>query len=244
MGIPAAAASLAAGLGSAAGLGGAGLALGPVGWGLTAVSLLASAYGALKNAKENRKYDTYLDRQRQELETMFNKEYYTPYLDTKDAKAAIRSMLTDMDNVNEKNSSSSAITGGTAEKEVATKDKLNENFTDALNQLAGLGEDKKRAVKSDYMADKAYLDSQNLQNIKNKAANFNQLQQNSMNLMGNTAMASSSGAMDGWNEKLRAMFARKPGSFNFDMSKFNAFINPNQNLTPSMSNAGIFNFNS
>lgn len=157
-------------------------AMGPIGWAALAASIIGQGFSSIKNAKANKKTEQYARKRDFELKDLFNKEYNTNYLDTDEAKASIRTSLDQMKEMDENSKSSGAITGSTAEKNVATKDMMGKNFSGLVTNLSGQGTRRKEGIMSQYLNAKGNNDMFNLNVLNNKAAQWNQLGQNAQQL--------------------------------------------------------------
>lgn len=193
---------------------------------MTLVGAGGNLLGLSQSAKANKNFDNYINGMQAKNNAWYNKEYNTNYLDTTEAKAAIRGMLDQMKQTNENVSSSGAITGASAEKGVAIKGEQNKGFASALTQLAGMGTQRKQGIESMYKNREGQIDSMKLSNLAQKSQNGQQLSANSMGVAQNGILA---GIMsgDGFDsgqtllDKINAMLGRKSaGVIAPDMAKF------------------------
>lgn len=141
-------------------------------------SLAGNLFGLGKSAKANRQYDKYIADMNQRLENWYNKEYNTNYLDTEEAKSVLRLLFEQQKEQSEDLQNSAAITGASAEKQVAQKEKLNKNYTQAVTGMSGLGTRRKENIQNQYMGRKGQIDQLTLQNLLNKSQNWNTFGQN------------------------------------------------------------------
>jgi len=210
-------------------------------YGAQGLSGIPKMMGSLLNASANRRYDDYVKKRTFELENLFNNQYNQNFLDTEEAKGVIRNMLNQMKEASDNIKSSSKITGASAEKEVAEKDKMNENFSNVLTQLASMGTQRKDRIMGNYLNARSGLDTLNLSKYASQAASGNQAQQNADSLMnsalllttlaGNPAGAASSTGGTAIPSILNGMNAPNLGNVpNLNKySSFNIWKNNNRN---------------
>jgi hypothetical protein len=186
---------------------------------------MGKGLGAMQTAKANQKYDDYINQRTAELESIFNNQYNQNFLDTDEAKNVIRNILNQMKEASDNVKSSSKITGASAEKEVASKDKMNENFANTLTTLASMGTQRKDRIMGNYLNSKAGMDNLNLTKFGREAQAGNQMQKNSQDLMNSVLMLTTMGM--GGGGTTTATNPINNGSF-FNMQNFSNAINPTQ----------------
>jgi len=104
-----------------------------------AASLAMNAIAKKASANERKKLESlYADRQIG-IDTLFNEQSSQDFLDTDVARSTISELNSQMKQAASASENTAAATGQTAESEIATKGKLQEKFSDALNKLAGYG---------------------------------------------------------------------------------------------------------
>jgi hypothetical protein len=135
-------------------------------------STLASRYGSYKSAQANKNIDNDLARRNRDLDTWYNREYNTPYLDTIEGKSTIQILrdnyLERMKKVNQGN----AIKGASDEMAVATADAGQRNFANNVTRLAGYGTQRQDQIGREYRGTKYNLESLGMQNLQKKAQNW------------------------------------------------------------------------
>jgi hypothetical protein len=164
--------------------------------------VLGNAFGLSKSAQANKRYDSYLDNMTGRINGWYNKEYNTNYLDTDEAKSVLRQLMEQSKEISDDMDSSAAITGASAEKQVATKEKLNKNYAGAMSQLAGQGTRRKERIQSDYLNRMSAIDQLKLQNLMQKSQNWNQFGQNVSGAAQGAMLMQGEGAYDNWLAKL------------------------------------------
>lgn len=187
---------------------------------------IGSLIGGMQSAKANREMEGYVTGMKNKNDAWYNKNYNTNYLDTDEAKSAIRVLLDQMKENNEASESSGAITGATAEKNVALKGEQNKGFSTALTRLAGYGTQRKQMIESQYMNRDSQIDQAKLGILSGKAQNGTQFSQNAQGVGQNMLLGSMvGGGGEGGQtlmEQLSALFGNSTGrSYTPNMSKFN-----------------------
>jgi hypothetical protein len=191
------------------------------------ISALGSSFGLAKSAQQNKKNDKYLQGMVNANQSEYNKDYNTNYLDTEEAKAAIRTMLEQFRQVNSDSKSSAAITGASAEKQVALQGEMGKAFSGSLTNLAGKGTARKEMIKDRYLNRKGQLDSMVMNNMNNKSQNWDQFGSNAMQLGLTGLLANQGGAFDP-----SAVTGQSDWGSN-GMGELMSIINKNKNLRDS-----------
>lgn len=173
-----------------------------IGTALAIGSTLASLFGSIKSAEANKETDEQLAGRRSKLDSWYNKEYNTNYLDTDEAKSALQVLQTQMKERQKAVSQGNAINGASDETRVATNDKLQRGYADAVTRLAGRGTQYKNAIRSQYMGYDYALGNQETQNLQNKSANWTNFMGNAANAAGGFIQADADGAFDKWDGSL------------------------------------------
>jgi hypothetical protein len=180
-----------------------------IGTALAVASGLASLYGSAKSAEANRAYDSQLRQRQSDLQTWYNKEYNTNYLDTPEAKSAIQLLRNDYREKMKKVSQNNAIKGASDESVVASADAGQKTIANAATRIAGYGTQRKDMIGREFRSRKDNLDNMQGANLQNKSAQWSNFMNNSMNMGIGAAQADGSGAFDKWDGKLTSLFAKK-----------------------------------
>jgi len=179
---------------------------------LAAGSTLASWYGSRKSSEANKNIDNDLPRRNSKLESWYNKEYNTPYLDTAEGKSAIQILRDNYNKRMKKVDQGNAIKGASDEMAVATADAGQQNFANNVTRLAGYGTQRQDQIGKEYRGMKYNLDSLGMQNLQNKSQNWSNFMSNAANTAIGASKADASGAFDKWDNKLSKWFKQtKPG---------------------------------
>jgi len=178
------------------------------------VSGIGSLIGGSQSAKANAETDRYVSGMKAKNDAWYNKNYNTNYLDTDEAKSSIRIWLDQMKENNEASASSGAITGSTAEKNVALKGEQNKGFASALTRLAGYGTQRKQNIENQYMNKDSQIDQVKLGLLSGKSQNGTQFSQNASGVAQSMLLAGMMGEGGGGasiSELLKGLLNRKGG---------------------------------
>lgn len=179
---------------------------------ITIASLLASGIGQgvglAGSAKQNQRYNKYLEGMFRKNENYYNTEANTPYLDTEEAKSYLRNILDQTKEMTKDQESKGAITGQSAEKSVATKEALGKNYNTAVTSLAGYGTRRKDSITQNYMNRLGQLDQMKLGQMLQKQGSFDQIGKNSSGLLEMMLLGGTTGAFEG-GFNLADLFKRK-----------------------------------
>lgn len=122
-----------------------------------AASLAMNALAKKKSADARKNVEGLYGERQINIDTLFNEQDSTDFLDTDVAKSTISELQSQMKKAGDASKNVAAATGQTAEGEIAVKGNLQEKFTEALNKLAGYGTQYKDAQLSRYRAELADL---------------------------------------------------------------------------------------
>lgn len=153
--------------------------------------------GGIGSSIYNNKYRKYLDGMKRKNQMWFDKEYNTNYLDTDEAKSYLRNMVDQVKTAAKDQDSKGAITGASAEKSVAMKDRMGENYNRSVTNLAGFGTRRKDRAMDKFMDKDGQIDVLKLSNIMQQSQNWNQFAQNAQGAGQNMLMSNTSGEESG-----------------------------------------------
>ena len=173
---------------------------------LAAGSSLASWYGSKKSAQANRNIDNDLARRNRDLDTWYNREYNTPYLDTNEGKSTIQILRDDYIKRMKKVDQGNAIKGASDEMAVATADAGQQNFANNVTRLAGYGTQRQDQIGREYRGMKYNLDNLGMQNLQKKAQNWETFMDNASNAQQGFLKADAAGVFDKWDGTLKSLF--------------------------------------
>jgi hypothetical protein len=177
---------------------------------LAGVSALGSLLGTFKSAQANQNIDKQIRQRQSELDTWYNKEYNTPWLETPEGKSLVTLMNNQRDQTMKKVDQNNAITGASDETRVATADKVNRGTADTLARAAGTGgRYNQQILNRQYQGLKYGLDNLELQNLSNKNQQWGNFMNNAMNVGIGAAEATGGGAFNEWDNKLTGLWKKR-----------------------------------
>lgn len=169
---------------------------------LTGVSVIGSLIGTLGSARANRNITGQINKRQSELQTWYDREYNTNYLDTEEAKSTIQILRDQLKEQMKKVDQSNVIRGASDEARVATAERLNKGLGQNITQLAGYGTRYKDMIRREYQGLKQNLDILQLENLQNKSQQWSNLSNNAMKAGVGFAEAAGKGAFDKWDDKI------------------------------------------
>ena len=116
------------------------------------IGLVSSLFGAAKSAREAKKQEKELARQRAANEAWYNRNYYQDYLNTVEAQNALKRVRNAWDERTREARARQAITGGTAEQAQAVAEAGGEAMAETVGNLAAQGQQNKAAVDAQKLA--------------------------------------------------------------------------------------------
>jgi hypothetical protein len=105
----------------------------------TAISTAGNLYGQSQSQKAQARTDAALGQRMNDLDSVFNKNYYQDYLDTDVARSAISRMNTQMKDSATALRNSAVAGGATPEAVIAGQGELQKRYNEALGNMAGMG---------------------------------------------------------------------------------------------------------
>lgn len=140
--------------------------------------------GGIGSAEENRKAREQLDNQIAENEQMFKKDYYQNVLERSDVQNLLRTYRNNLSDLVKAQRNKAVVTGATPESEAATKKVNAKAVSDAVSNIASMGQQIKDNAKSTYMANKNYLLGQKANQYANQAQQWTNISRTGANLLG------------------------------------------------------------
>jgi hypothetical protein len=177
-----------------------------IGTALGIASTLASLYGSIKSAEANKQIDNQINRRKSDLQSWYDNEYNTPYLDTADARGALTVLRKNLGEQMQKVNQGNAIKGASDEAQVATAEAGQKKMSDAVTRLAGYGTHYKDAIRRDYMNRQMALDNMEGQNLARKSQQWTNFMNNAMNAGMGFSEADANGAFKNWDGKIGGWF--------------------------------------
>lgn len=173
----------------------------PVTIGLGIAGLAGQIFGATKGGQANRANQRLLNAEKIDNEKFYNLNSKQNFLDTNAAKGIFERLRKNVYNANKTVDSNAAATGATAEASIAAKSKNQENYNDAVNQLASKATDYQQNQEAIYRGEKARITGEQMDINNQKAQNAANLASNAGNLL------SAAAPLSAWDE----LKNKKPG---------------------------------
>lgn len=170
---------------------------------LAGVSTLASLFGSLKSAQANQNVDAQLKNRQSDLQSWYDKEYNTNYLDTSAAKGTLQVLRNNNKETMQKVNQGNVIGGASAEQAVATADAVNKDYANNVAGIAAQGTAHNDRVRAEYDGQKANLDQLEAGNLQQKSQNWANFGNNAMNAGIGMATAGAEGAFGGTELRLK-----------------------------------------
>ena len=159
-----------------------------------AVNLGTALFGKSQEAKKQRAYNNWLDKQQSQLDTWYNKEKNTKYLDTAEGSHmynGMRRLLKERSNMVD---NSLVKTGGSAEAKIAANAQAHETLANAAGNMSAKDTQRKQDLNTQYISQNNYLKQLRAGNMQSAIAG-------SANT-GNNAMGALSGSITSIFESL------------------------------------------
>ena len=170
-----------------------GAAAGATPWGAIASSVASigsTIYGAVQEGKERKRMAKERQAWNSDNEAMFNKDYYSDYMQRADTQNLVKNMSDEIKGQNKVDQNMSVVTGATPEAANAAKEGRNRAMTSVFSNIAAQGAQFKDRTKDQYLSRKTALQGMEYDNMEQNAASSNNLLYNGIKGMGNTDWAS------------------------------------------------------
>ena len=167
-----------------------------------AAGLASGIAGGVKSAKAAKKQQELVDQQRAENDAWYNRNYYQNYLDSTEARAAMKRVEDTLRRRNQEAQAQAAISGGTPEQVIAQQENDQKLVGDVATNLAARGDEIKRQVDAQYMANKANIAGQQMNQYQMNEAGGAQLLGNGGSLIGSALSMFGDGKSGDWVDNL------------------------------------------
>lgn len=168
---------------------------------LQGASLGAQLFASHKGGKANKSNQTLLNEAIDDNESFYNRNVKGDYLDTNAAKGMFERMRKNLKRANDRVENKAVVTGATAEAEIAEKSKNQENYNDAVSQLAEKATEHQLRSEGIARGEKGSLINAQMNINSNKANNAANLANNAANLaQGASAIAGAGKTTSALNE--------------------------------------------
>jgi hypothetical protein len=179
------------------------------------IGMIASAYSMYQTAKLNKERQKLQNLRRQDLNRWFEGEYNKNILDTDYGRGVNTAIEKNVANANKTMGSTAAMTGLTDEAQIAQKQQLNENVTDALSDVAKQGYQRKENVRKEYIGRQGGLDASQSGLWDNTAAQWAQVAKNAQSGLNDSQNAESTGGNDKYFSKAFDSYLKNNKPTNF-----------------------------
>lgn len=148
------------------------------------VGLVSGIMGANKASKAAKAQQQLINQQRAKNEAWYNRNYYQNYLDSSEARSAMKRVEDTMRRRNQEAQATAAVTGGTQESVLAQQENDQKLMGDVVGNLASRGDAIKRQVDRQNQANEASIMQQQMVQYQANEAGGSQLLSNSGSLIG------------------------------------------------------------
>lgn len=182
-------------------------------------SVLGQTFGQIKSGQEANKQQKYLDKRRDDLNTLFNEQYNTPYLQTEEAQSALGALRTNIDKYQKRALGRAAVTGASDEAKIAANQGANEAMASAASDISGQGTGYKEGLRRENVAQNLSLDQE--QNALNAAQRqkWTNYMSNAGNLLTAGLVGESMGAWDTEDNAIKDSWNNRAGISGAPISK-------------------------
>jgi hypothetical protein len=177
-----------------------------IGTALSILSLAGSALGMQQSARANKKAEAELARRKQELDMEYKYDYNLDFLNTPMAKSALSLLSQKYIENARKVAQGSVISGASDEKAVAAAAELQKPYVNTISQLAGYGQQRQDAIRSQWLNQDQHLSDLQYSNTLQKGQNWSNFSNNAMNAGMGFIQANANGAFDNGDMRLQYLF--------------------------------------
>ena len=154
-----------------------------VGLGLSALS---GGLGMAQSAKARREQQALINKQAASNEAWYQRNYYQNYLESSEARSAMKRVEETLRRRNQQAEGQAAVTGATREAVLAQQENDQAALADTAERLAARGDEVKRQVDAQNQQNKAGITGMQMQQAQAAEAGGQQLLSNGISLMGNS----------------------------------------------------------
>ncbi|NDV46108.1 hypothetical protein D0T49_03510 [Paludibacter sp. 221] len=153
-------------------------------------NIAQTAYGAVKEGEERKRMQRERNKWNAENEALFNKDYYSDYLQTAEAQNVIRQMRENMKRQSKAEQNNQVVTGATPEVAAANKEMRNRAVADLYGNLAARGQLRKDRAQDRYLSRKYSLQGLEYDTLGQQAQSANNMLYNGIKGLGNADWSS------------------------------------------------------
>lgn len=166
-------ASMVPGIGTAVGMG---------------LSVAGQIFGAVKQAKEQKKNQALLNTQVEQNQADYNNDANKSFLETNVAKDAVKLANENLIDNQKQVAGNAAITGASDEAKVASQSNVTKNYNDSVSRIAAMGTNYQDRAKNRFQANRMALQGQQANLNQQKADGAANLAANAGDLLGTVTM--------------------------------------------------------
>jgi hypothetical protein len=154
-----------------------------------AAGLVGSLFGANKANKERKKMESIINHQKMENQSWYNANALSDYTQRADSQNLLRNLRETLGRQNKTAAGTAVVTGATQEQQAVQKEQANKVIADTYANLGAMGQQYKDRITEQYLARKGELENGQMNMMKDNLNNYSNLFNNSMDQLGNSAMA-------------------------------------------------------
>ena len=118
----------------------------------TGISLKSAFSGKNKQAREQRRYNNWLNNQQRKLDNWYRKENNIDFIDTASGQSQYNGLKRMLKENNERVDNTLVKTGATTESQLAAKEQAHNTLAEATNQMAAQDTHRKQYLSNTYMS--------------------------------------------------------------------------------------------
>lgn len=151
------------------------------------LGLASSIYGGIKSAQANKELENQINQQESQAEAFFNNRVNRDFMETNAAKGVVEQLRKRYLDQAKQIDSQTAATGGTAEANIAAKGQMNENYNDAMSNVAQQATGYQENAENQYQNQISDIAKQRMMLEEKKSENASNLMQGGASLLGTAA---------------------------------------------------------
>ena len=147
-------------------------------WLPLAAQLAGTAFSLAGSANDNNKMNSMIADKERSINTLFNNEMSTDFLDTEMGASQVRSLKDLYEKQVKQADQSLASTGATSEAKIAARDSAADNYTENLNKLTGYGTSYRDSLRREYQNQANQIFNLQLQQQAGRQSTWGAIMQN------------------------------------------------------------------
>lgn len=150
----------------------------------TGLGLASGIYGGINSAKAAKEQSKLIDKQQAQNDAWYNRNYYQDYMDSSEARAAIKRVENTLKKRSDEARATAAVTGGTNEAVLAQQENDQELMSDTVDNLAARGDARKDNIDAINQQNQNNLTNARMKQSQMNEAGGSQLMGNGLGLIG------------------------------------------------------------